>query len=295
MKAGYLLAVVGILAGSPYATAQTPTPAQTGGQYRVSQCLVTLIDEVEVPAREPGIITELSVKEGMRVKKGQQLGQVNDRDTQSRLKAAKSDLEISKAQAENEASVMAAEATVGVATAEYEKSRSINATESGAVSNFELERLRLTAVRSGYQAEVAKLEQLVAKLTWNVRAAQVESVENELLRRKIAAPLDGVLIRKYRDVGEWVNAGDPVCRVVRMDRLRVEGMVFAKHVSRAEIKGRPVSVEVNWSEVETPHSTASSPTPAPWSTAADTTSSSPNSITHRSTESGRCVRVWMLK
>ena len=67
MKARFAMALAAVcFAGT--AMGQTPeTPQHGGGQYRVSQCLVTLIDEVDVPAREPGIITGLQIIEGQNI------------------------------------------------------------------------------------------------------------------------------------------------------------------------------------------------------------------------------------
>jgi multidrug efflux pump subunit AcrA (membrane-fusion protein) len=44
--------------------------------------------------------------------------------------------------------------------------------------------------------------------------------------------------------GEWVQAGDTVMRLVRVDLLRVEGYLNANEYRQSEIQGRPVDVAV---------------------------------------------------
>jgi hypothetical protein len=48
----------------------------------------------------------------------------------------------------------------------------------------------------------------------------------------------------YKHVGDWVAIGDPVLRMVRMDKLRVEGFVNASKYNPADIQGHAVSVRV---------------------------------------------------
>ena len=64
-------------------------------------------------------------------------------------------------------------------------------------------------------------------------------------RRRLVAPFDAaVVVELKKHVGEWVQQGEPVMRLVRMDRLRVNGGLDAKDFHPAEIKGRPVQVVV---------------------------------------------------
>jgi macrolide-specific efflux system membrane fusion protein len=56
--------------------------------------------------------------------------------------------------------------------------------------------------------------------------------------------LDGVVVDVRRHVGEWVQPGDVVLHVVRLDRLRVEGFVKAADVPASRIRGRNVTVTV---------------------------------------------------
>ena len=235
------IAVLAILMVEAVPAEAQVQPSLAGRRVKAS---IMPIDEVDIPAREAGVIEELKVRASDYVRRGDLLGRIDEKDTRSRLKAAKNDLEIAKAQAETDAPVKTAEAVAEVAEAELLNSRAIDSQLDDAVSKFELRRLEATYKRAMYQAEVARVEQHVARLTLKVREAQLEAVSDELERRQIVSPIEGVVERRYKHAGEWVNAGEPICHVLRMDRLQAEGLVEANEYAPHELLGRTVEVVI---------------------------------------------------
>ena len=49
----------------------------------------------------------------------------------------------------------------------------------------------------------------------------------------------------FRHTGEWVSPGDPIMRVVFMNKLRVEGFVNADDYTPDQIEGKAVEVTVH--------------------------------------------------
>ena len=131
-----------------------------------------------------------------------------------------------------------------VAQAEVEESEAVNAESPGSIPATKLRRERLTAERSMLQVDVAKLEFDISGITARVRGQQVKAAENSLERRSIKAPLAGVIERRYKEIGEWVALGEPICQVVRMDRLRVEGFLSSRDHPPVLVLGRPVTVRL---------------------------------------------------
>jgi multidrug efflux pump subunit AcrA (membrane-fusion protein) len=222
-----------------------------GGQISVDSqrailphCKVSLIDEAEVPAREAGVLVSLNARRGMTVEAGSLLAQIDDLQAQMAKKVAQLEYDVSRKEAENDISVRAAQAASLVAKAEYDEAIEANRRVSGTVTPSEVRRLLLTYNRSRLQIELAQLEFSIVRLNTRTRAAQVEAAENAIQRRRIEAPLSGVIAEVHRHAGEWVNAGDPVLRVVRMDKLRVEGYVDAPQLAPQEVLQRPVTVVV---------------------------------------------------
>ncbi len=61
---------------------------------------------------------------------------------------------------------------------------------------------------------------------------------------KILAPLDGIVVERFHQEGEWVKPGEPVFRVVRMNRLRIATTLDASTVLPSQVDGKPVTFTV---------------------------------------------------
>jgi multidrug resistance efflux pump len=226
--------------------AQTAQPARTqnAAPKQLDKFVVALIEDVQVPSREPGALIALDAKKGQIVKKDQVLGRVDDSDAQVRKLVATAELKAAAETASSDANVKAAKATVDVALSEYEESRKIKQRSENAVSDFELRRAQLTHERSVFQAETAGVEFAVAQHQRAKAEAQLQAVNNEITRRIITSPVDGVVVDKFHDVGEWAQAGEPIYRVVQMDRLRVEGMLNSRDYLPEDVAGSPIRITV---------------------------------------------------
>jgi macrolide-specific efflux system membrane fusion protein len=237
-----------MLLGVPQASEQVTSP---GNYERISQCVVMLIDEVEVPARETGVLQNLAledgtpVKEGLIVQEGQVLGKLDDEDATARRGAA--DLEHQVAIAEEkkaQSSITRAETTVEFYEAELAVSEAINERSPGSVTPSEIRRQRVQVKLGQSETEVARRDQETAALSIKLKEAQIAIADVALKRHQIMSPLNGVVVQLYRHVGEWVNPGDPILRIVHLDKLRVEGFMNIRDRLPEEIEGRPVTIEV---------------------------------------------------
>ena len=238
----FLMIVVALFL-APNISAQEPS-ASPGYAIPNTKVMISAIDEIDLPAREAGVIAELSVQMGVSVTKGQLLALLDDDDVLVRINMAKTDLAMARAEAESEASVKEADALVKIAEAEYENSKEIDKQLDDAVSLFELRRLSATAERSRYRAEVTRVDQIIAELTLAARESQLERIQVEQKRRRVVSPINGVVVRKFRDAGEWVNVGAPVVRLVRMDRLRAEALVDSDEFAPADLLGKTMNLNV---------------------------------------------------
>ena len=237
-----MLGAVLVLTG-PDARRTTKTAANS---VKLAQCLVSLIQhgEAEVPAEEPGVLIELNAREGQQVAVDELLARIDDVRALMQQKVAGLELQVAKAEAENDINVRYAVASQQVAEAEYEEVREANRKAPRAVPQVKVRTLLLAERRAALQIEQARLDLLVAGLKANVKQAEVEAAADNVERRHIRAPLDGIVVKVYPHKGEWVQPGDPVLRIVRVDRLRIEGFLDAASFSPAEVDGRPVTVIV---------------------------------------------------
>lgn len=61
------------------------------------------------------------------------------------------------------------------------------------------------------------------------KSLQIKNLHLE--RRQIRAPFSGVIVERLRSPGEWVESGQPVLRIVRLDQLYAEGHIRADSLS----------------------------------------------------------------
>jgi len=185
--------------------------AGSSAEASIPSCVVTLIDQARVPAKEAGVLQELLVEEGQAVQTGAPIARLDDQEAQSNREIAAVDTEIA---AED-------------------------------LDQKKVRRLQAEGRGDRQQLEVAQLESKMAELTLKLRRSQLAAADVKLARRRVNSPLDGVVVERYRRRGEWVSPGEAIMYIVRMDRLRVEGFVAADKFSPDEIVGRDVEITVH--------------------------------------------------
>jgi len=201
----------------------------------VHNCLVTMIDEAQVAAQEPGILTELKVREGQQMAAGELMAQIDDAKTQMELRVADAKRRMKQEEANNDIGVRYTTAAAKVAGATYEKNMEANRRVPGTVPQVEIHRLWLEWQKEVLSIEKAEMDRRVAKLDHDVSLEEVKAAEENLRRRQIRAPMDSVVIELKRHPGEWVQPGDPVMHVIRVDRLRIEGFLNVNQVLHSQI------------------------------------------------------------
>lgn len=99
--------------------------------------------------------------------------------------------------------------------------------------------------------EQAQLQKEVDELTRDVKACTLDQAKLQLARRGLRSPLDGEVAEVFRHRGEWLEPGERVMRVVRLDRLKVEGFVDSRTIT-SSLRGAAVRVQVTLSDDEKP-------------------------------------------
>jgi multidrug efflux pump subunit AcrA (membrane-fusion protein) len=222
-----------------------PRPVMAAeGEPVLERCIVSLVEEAEVPAREAGVLLELQIREGDVVSRGDLIARIDDSQPDFDRRKAVAEHAQAQAKAESDVDVRYAVAAEQVAKAEYDKANESNNRVPGSVTRVELDRLQLTWKRGELQIEQAQVERKLATMAVQSKEVDIAAAEDAINRRKILAPLDGVVVRVYPHLGEWMQPGDPLARVVRADRLRVEGFVDAARFDPDKVRDRPVTVEV---------------------------------------------------
>lgn len=214
--------------------------AEPAGDVRIDAVLVTLIEKVDVPAPEAGVLMRIAAKEGQIVEEGQLLGQIDDREVAIICARAEADLAQARRLAENDIKVRFARKSEEVAKAELKRSLTSVENFPKSVSQSELDRLRLVAEKATLEIEQAAEDLAVAQLQKSLKEHDLERATLQRDRRKIMAPLTGMVVEWKKHRGEWVEPGAVVVRVIRMHRLRAEGFAAAGGLPLSAV-GQPVT------------------------------------------------------
>jgi macrolide-specific efflux system membrane fusion protein len=211
-------------------------------------CTINAIHDAPVPADLPaqqgGTLKSIAVKVGDPVKKGDVLATVDDELEKLSLEVSRQRLVMAQEEADNDVNVRYADAAAGVHNYRYQMVMSAVDKVPDAYSKSEVMTYLLQANQFVLQKEQAEHEQNLARISVRVREAENKLAEHELARREIKAPVDGVIEEVKQVVGDWVRAGDPIVRLVQMDRLKINGSLPYDPLTPAAVRGKPVTVKV---------------------------------------------------
>ena len=210
-------------------------------QVAVPDAQVKLISQVRVPAQEAGVLFELNITEGQLVKEGQVLGAVDDRLARVENQLAKLEYEIAKLQSEDDIDERYANKSLAVSRSELKRSAEANQLYADSVSQTEIERLQLLVDRSTLAIEQSQRDRKVSVITEKIKHHTIEASNLRIANRRIKSPLNGMVVEIFAQRGEWLQPGNPVLRVVKLDRLRVEAHLDGRKYGR-ELEGCAVEI-----------------------------------------------------
>lgn len=161
---------------------------------------VTAKEEVTLTARMAAQLTALPVREGDRFRAGQALASFDALETRAALQGARAALEA---------------ATVGRDLARRQEARMDS-----------LYAQRVAALR---ELEGAQAERRGAEAQWAQARAQVDGMESAT---RLAAPFDGVVVRRYADVGATLGPGQPLLDIRSTATGEITAMVPESELAR---------------------------------------------------------------
>lgn len=205
-------------------------------------CVIKLVDDIEIPATEPGVLTLLSVREGSLVKAEDVIGTIDDREAQMAKQVASLAWKSAKEKSKDDVEIRYAQAASLVAEADWKRNLGINDATPGAVPLAEVEKSKLEYDRAALQIEKAGKDLRLAGFEADTKLAEYKAAELAIERRHILAPFDGEVLEVKTKEKEWVNPGDSIVRLARLDLLKVEGYVYLAEYELAELRDCEVVV-----------------------------------------------------
>jgi macrolide-specific efflux system membrane fusion protein len=221
-----------------------PVSFAAAEEIEVPSVLIKLIEQVEVPAREAGVLASVAAREGQMVATGQALAQIDDAAARFEKRKAELELEGARKLASSDVKVRYARKSAEVAAAELRRALESQKRLPESVNESELDQLKLLVQKTTLEIEQAQLDQDIAQTAAQLKHNDVQSSEHKIDQRRVTAPVAGFVAEIFRHQGEWVEPGQPIFRLLRLDRLRAEGLVDAQAIE-GELNGRPVTLTVS--------------------------------------------------
>ena len=210
----------------------------------IDSVLVTVLEKADVPAREAGLLATLKIREGDLVRAGQVLGGLDDTMPKLERDRVNAELDLAKQRSTNDVRIRFSEKAEAVTRAELKRAQESIEKFSKAISQTEMDRLRLSTEKSTLEVEQARREQQGAELETRVKEQELRLADQAVHRRAIIAPISGIVVQVSKSPGEWVQPGETVLRILRVDLLRAEGFADARLMHRRQ-SGQPVTLTVD--------------------------------------------------
>jgi multidrug resistance efflux pump len=206
--------------------------------------LVKVAQEIKLPGKEAGVLVHLAVQEGAPVRAGQVIGQIDPSEAEMQKKAAGSAYQAAYEKWKDDVEIRYAKAQADVAKAKHELMLESNRLSRGAVTQVELNEAKLDWDRAVLGIEKSNHDKKLAAFDAMTKKAELEAAELGLQRRVVTAPFDGVVEEIKRHQDEWVQPGETILTLLRLDTMQVEGAVEQREYDPYEVQGCDVTVEV---------------------------------------------------
>ena len=202
-------------------------PAATAGA-QITTSFTQPFTQSDVAAAEAGVVTRILVSEGEQVEVGQVLAELD-------LDVLRQSKRMAELRANSTAKLRAAQAICDMRSKQKENFEAL--IRDGHANASELDQISA-------QLEAALAEFEIAREDTEKNKIELAQIEAQLERRTIRSPIDGVITKLHKRLGEFLAVSDPrFATVVQLDRLKVS--FYLDELSLARLKaGQPQRLEV---------------------------------------------------
>ncbi len=197
------------------------------GTMSSMDCIVEPSQVVELGTSVPGVIEEMLFEKNDFIRKGETVARLD-----SRLEIATLELASARADIDTSLNLRRENADFGLRT----QRRNQKLFKESTISAQDMDKVRTETYIAQLQAKQEEDNQKIARL-------EAERARQALEQRTVMAPIDGVIMEKYKAVGEYVEA-EPVYRIANLDPLHVELIVPVKHLGEIE-RGMTAQVAID--------------------------------------------------
>jgi HlyD family secretion protein len=192
--------------------------------------------QVDVAAKYPGRLVDITVEEGSEVKAGQVVGRVSSPEYEAQLRAAQSNLEKAKqALAEAESLITQRNAVLAAAKSDFERGKELVGKQIITQQTFDQRQRNYEGSEASVTGAIAQRDQADAAI--KSAQAEVERIEAILKDLVLISPRTGRVQYQLARNGEVIAAGGKVLTILDLQDVYMTIFLPAAAAGRLEIGG----------------------------------------------------------
>ena len=197
--------------------------------------------EIIVSAEASGKIKYLTIMEGERLQKGDQVGLIDTTQLYLQKMGLLTNIKGVRSQQPNIAT-QTASIKEQITTLEREKERTTNLIEANAATQKQLD--DINSQIEVFQKQLSASESTLSKSSQNITAQsssmdiQIEQIEDRLQKSIITSPITGNILNKYVEEGELANMGTPLFKIADMDNMILRVYVTNDQLSNIKLNDK---------------------------------------------------------
>jgi RND family efflux transporter MFP subunit len=174
----------------------------------LQKCSIEYSRSTQVGSNQTGLLQECLVRPGDRVKGGQVLGRLFNKDVVAELESRTVALENS------ETAIHQGEATLEVERTKLRRAGALFNRNALSIQDLQLQQLAVKTAELGLHAAIQSRR---------MAEVQLHTARAMVAAREIVSPHDGIIVEIYKNAGEATMIGIPIYKVVAIGRMRVTG------------------------------------------------------------------------
>lgn len=194
--------------------------------------------EVTVSAEATGRIMSLTATEGEHLSEGTQVGLIDTTQLYYSLVQAQRNVKATDSRAADIAKQIAA-TQVQIATQQRDRVRIENLVKAKAANTKQLDDIdsAIEVLQKQLAAQQSTLERSNTGVSESVMAAitQVAQIQDQLSKCRIKAPINGTVLMKYAEAGDFATTGKPIFKIADMVDVYLRAYVTSDQLSSIKL------------------------------------------------------------
>lgn len=200
--------------------------------------------EVTVSAEQTGRIMNFDITEGQKINQGAQVGLIDTVQLQLKalqMGATRETYENQKPDIQKQIAATRQQ----LATAEREQRRAANLVKDGAANQKQLDDANsaVLVLKRQLEAQISSLSNSTKSLSSQSSAADIQRAQiiDQLQKCHITTPINGTILDKYVEAGDFAAIGKPLFKIADMDNVYLRAYVTSEQLEKVKT-GQTVKV-----------------------------------------------------